>query len=51
VDLFDVERLAERWLNDDCLYNGWCYEADLNYNLKVDFGDFVTLGNNWLNGL
>jgi len=24
-------------VEQDCLYNGWCYEADLNYDFTVDF--------------
>jgi hypothetical protein len=51
VDLYDLGLLVERWLNDDCLYNGWCYEADLNYDFKVDFEDFTSLADNWLEGL
>jgi hypothetical protein len=38
-------------LDNDCLYNGWCEEADLNYDLKVDFADFASLAEQWLNGL
>jgi hypothetical protein len=26
-------------------------EADLNYDLTVDFADFAALASNWLNGL
>lgn len=47
VDWLDLNLLVERWLDDDCLYNGWCYEADLNYDLKVDFEDFAKLAGNW----
>jgi hypothetical protein len=51
VDWFDVEWLANRWLDDDCMYNGWCYEADLNYDFLVNFKDFARLAENWLQGL
>jgi len=29
------------------MYDGWCYEADFNYNFKVDFEDFTKLAGNW----
>jgi hypothetical protein len=51
VDWFDVGWLAENWLDQECMYNGWCYEADLNYDFIVDFKDFSKLGANWLEGL
>ncbi len=51
VDERDLDWLAERWLNQDCLYNGWCYEADLNYDLAVDFKDFAKLAEHWLQGV
>jgi hypothetical protein len=44
----DLYWLVERWLDDDCLYTGWCYEADLNYDFMVDFEDFSKLADNWL---
>jgi hypothetical protein len=47
LNWYDVEWLVGRWLDDDCMYNGWCYEADLNYDFKVDFADFAKLGDNW----
>ena len=50
VDWSDLDWFAERWLNQDCLYNGWCYEADLNYDFTVDFKDFAALAGNWLIG-
>ncbi|MDD5064167.1 MAG: hypothetical protein PHQ35_05335 [Phycisphaerae bacterium] len=46
----DLALLVERWLNEDCLYNGWCYEADLNYDGDVDFRDYAELAVNWLEG-
>jgi hypothetical protein len=51
VDWFDAALFAKRWLNEDCMYNGWCYEADLNYDFIVDFEDFAKLADNWLAGL
>jgi hypothetical protein len=50
VDYSDVERFVERWLDEDCLYNGWCYEADLNYDLSVDFLDYADLAASWRRG-
>jgi len=50
VDWLDLEWLVGQWLDDDCLYNGWCYEADLNYDLSVNFADFTKLGSNWWTG-
>ncbi|MGA2092069.1 MAG: hypothetical protein ABSH16_01495 [Sedimentisphaerales bacterium] len=47
VDWLDLYWLVERWLDDDCLYTGWCYEADLNYDLKVDFEDFAEMATKW----
>jgi hypothetical protein len=35
----------------DCLYNGWCYEADLDYNTRVDLFDYAILAEHWLDGL
>jgi len=43
-----LELFVERWLDEDCLYNGWCYEADLNYDGGVDFLDYAELAANWL---
>jgi hypothetical protein len=48
LDLFDLQLLVERWLNDDCLQSGWCYEADLNYDSAVDFSDFADFAAAWL---
>jgi hypothetical protein len=47
VDLYDLQLLVERWLNDDCLQSGWCYEADLNYDSAVDFSDFADFAAAW----
>jgi hypothetical protein len=47
MDWLDVEWFVEQWLDDGCMYNGWCYEADLNYDFVVDFKDFAKLGGNW----
>jgi hypothetical protein len=48
VDEEDLGWLIERWLDNDCLYSGWCYEADLNYDTQVDFSDYAVLANHWL---
>jgi hypothetical protein len=37
-------------VEQDCLYNGWCYEADLNYDFTVDFKGSAALASGWLNG-
>jgi O-glycosyl hydrolase len=51
VDWFDLKWLVDNWLDEDCMYNGWCYEADLNYDFIVNFEDFAKMGNSWLMGL
>ena len=50
VGFYDLELFVERWLDEDCLYNGWCYEADLNYNGEVDLLDYAGLSANWRSG-
>jgi hypothetical protein len=45
-----MELLVGQWLKDDCMYDGWCYEADLNYDFEVNFDDFAELGGSWLVG-
>jgi hypothetical protein len=50
VGYSDLGLLAARWLEEDCLYNGWCYEADLTYNGRVDLLDYAELAANWLEG-
>ena len=49
--MLDIDWLTEHWLEGDCFASGWCYEADLNYDLKVDFADFTKLASGWLSGL
>jgi hypothetical protein len=48
VNLFDIDRLTEHWLEDDCFTCGWCYEADLNYDFVVDLKDYALLAAQWL---
>jgi hypothetical protein len=64
VDWYDLEWFFGQWLSEDCLYTGWCYEADLNYGLaenwqppcvgdlnrdgEVDMNDLVILAHFWL---
>jgi hypothetical protein len=43
-----LELFVERWLNENCFCNGWCYEADLNYDSSVDFLDYAELAVSWL---
>ncbi len=50
VGYSDLGLFVERWLGEDCLYNGWCYGADLNYDGGVDFSDYAKLAVNWLEG-
>ncbi len=50
VGFYDLGLFVERWLDEDCLYNGWCYEADLNYDGGVDFSDYAELAFHWLEG-
>lgn len=47
VNYSDLGLFVQRWLNEDCLYNGWCYEADLNYDLRVDFLDYAEIAASW----
>ena len=48
VNNSDLQLFTQKWLNADCLYNGWCEEADLNYDTKVDLLDFAVFANHWL---
>jgi hypothetical protein len=50
VGYSDLGLFVERWLDEDCLSNGWCYEADLTYNGRVDLFDYAELTANWLEG-
>jgi hypothetical protein len=50
VGYFDLGLFVERWLDEDCSYNEWCYEADLNYDGVVDFSDYAELAAKWLEG-
>jgi hypothetical protein len=50
VDEQDLGLFTGQWLRDDCEYTGFCGEADLNYDRKVNFLDYVVLANNWLIG-
>jgi hypothetical protein len=50
VDWPDLDRFSEWWLDQDCMYNSFCYEADLNYDFTVNFKDFAALAGNWLIG-
>jgi hypothetical protein len=50
VSYADLEWFAERWLNDDCVHTGWCYEADLNYDGVVDLLDYAELAASWRYG-
>ena len=48
VALEDMLYLADRWLWDDCGANNHCDWADINYDGIVNFRDFTTLADNWL---
>ena len=47
VDMEDLRRLAQNWLEMDCRDKGWCQGADFDYSNKVDLDDFVILSQNW----
>jgi hypothetical protein len=47
VDWFDVDWFTERWLDQDCQYSGWCYEADLDRSGATDFYDYDILVQRW----
>jgi hypothetical protein len=51
VDLADYGRFAVHWQHQACDLSGWCYEADLDYNKKVDLADQSILADNWLSAL
>jgi hypothetical protein len=47
VDYLDLALFCDRWLDDDCMYTGFCGESDINYNFKVDFADFAKFAQSW----
>jgi hypothetical protein len=48
ADFSDLAILASHWLEENCVYPGWCGSADLNVSGTVDFFDFALLANKYL---
>jgi hypothetical protein len=47
VDFYDLAAFVSRWLNS-CSEPFWCEQADFNRTGSVNFSDFATLANEWL---
>ncbi|HQI06709.1 MAG TPA: discoidin domain-containing protein [Anaerohalosphaeraceae bacterium] len=47
VNMFDLYRLAEQWLAQDCASWNWCDGADIDRSGRVDLGDFSYLAQSW----
>ena len=45
---YELSKIAEYWLDDDCGCPDICGGADLDTNGMVDLFDFAILGDNWL---
>ena len=50
IDIFDLAILCSKWLERDCGEPDWCERTDLDYSGMVDFMDFATLAEYWLEG-
>lgn len=48
ADFSDLAILASHWLEENCVFPGWCGSADLNVSGTVDFIDFALLANKYL---
>ena len=44
----DLERLAEHWMQADCVGPWWCGSSDLDHNGRVGLSDMDILSNEWL---
>ena len=51
VDIEDLADFCAHWLDGDCGIYNWCGGADIDHNGSVDFVDFATLSNWWLDSL
>jgi|GEM_PF-1624246 len=47
VNIYDLAALASHWL-DVCAQPSWCGNVDFDRDGSVDFTDFATLANEWL---
>jgi len=47
VDANDLNALVGWWANR-CIIGDWCGGCDINHDLRVNFGDFAILAENWL---
>jgi beta-glucanase (GH16 family) len=47
VNVIDLSLFAEQWLANGCIPPDWCGGADIDHSSSVDFGDFVSLAQNW----
>jgi hypothetical protein len=47
VNFYDLAAFVSRWLNS-CSEPFWCEQADFNHTGSVNFSDFATLANEWL---
>ena len=47
VNIYDLAAFASHWL-DICTQPSWCGNADFDRDGSVDFADFATLANEWL---
>ncbi|MDD5326239.1 MAG: right-handed parallel beta-helix repeat-containing protein [Phycisphaerae bacterium] len=48
VDGFDLDYLAEHWLNTPCVWPDWCEGADINRDGTVNSVDYAYFAGNWL---
>jgi len=51
VDTEDLADFCAHWLDGDCSVYDWCSGADIDHSGRVDFVDFATLSNWWLENL
>jgi hypothetical protein len=47
VDLQDIEKLFEHWLDPECMRSLPCLKVDLDYSKTIDLSDFVLLADKW----
>jgi hypothetical protein len=47
VNIYDLAALTSHWL-DVCTQPSWCGNADFNRDGSIDFADFATLADEWL---
>jgi hypothetical protein len=47
VNFYDLDVFVSQWLNS-CWEPFWCEQTDFNQSDSVNFSDFATLANEWL---